>query len=270
MNRYRIPLLAVLLGAVCFLLRLFQNMTGFEADTGLPVRGNVPALALTVLLPLAALALALLARRADAEGEGVSFSAFFGSDERRALAVVVAGAFLMALSGVWELSSRGAATVLSADGMTVVRASSASLTLLTGVLSLVSAACLLSVLPLCKKDAAQGSRATVLLAVPLCLVVRLIVLYRAFSVDPILAGYCVELLCVVFLTLGFYRLSSFAVRAGRARLFTFYVAFSVVLALTLLADGLSAAGIFGLGGALALLGFLLLHLTRREETEPAE
>ena len=53
MKKYNLfYLLAVLGGAVGFLLRLLQNRTGFEAETGLPVSGNLPALALIVLLKI--------------------------------------------------------------------------------------------------------------------------------------------------------------------------------------------------------------------------
>ena len=51
MNRqYALPLTAVLGGAAALVLRLLQNNTGFEADTGLPIPGNLAELALAVLL----------------------------------------------------------------------------------------------------------------------------------------------------------------------------------------------------------------------------
>ena len=54
-----LPALAVLGGAAAFLLRLLQNRTGFEAETGLPVPGNVPGLALIALLVLTLLGIFL-------------------------------------------------------------------------------------------------------------------------------------------------------------------------------------------------------------------
>ena len=38
------PLMAVIGGAGAFVLRLLQRSTGFEADTGLPIPGNLYAL----------------------------------------------------------------------------------------------------------------------------------------------------------------------------------------------------------------------------------
>ena len=53
-HRFSIPALSVCFGAVGFLLRLLQNRTGFEPDTGLPIPGSVPAILLPILLMAAA------------------------------------------------------------------------------------------------------------------------------------------------------------------------------------------------------------------------
>ena len=97
--------------------------------------------------------------------------------------------------------------------------------------------------------------------------------YRLDSVNPALSAYYVELLALVFLTLGFYRLSSFAFHAGQLRLYAFYTGAAVVLSMAALADGgpyLSSLLLYA-GGASVLMGFLLLRLaspvpsTRQEE-----
>ena len=59
-HRFSIPALSVCFGAVGFLLRLLQNRTGFEPDTGLPVPGNISALALPVLLAVTAVSAVLM------------------------------------------------------------------------------------------------------------------------------------------------------------------------------------------------------------------
>jgi hypothetical protein len=95
-----------------------------------------------------------------------------------------------------------------------------------------------------------------------CLVARLVLVYRVDSVNPSLGAYYVEILALVFMTLAFYRLSSFAYHAAKTRRFALYTGAAVVLCMTALADseGLSALLLY-IGGALALLGFLLLWLT---------
>lgn len=62
-HRFSIPALSVCFGAVGFLLRLLQNRTGFEPDTGLPIPGSVPAILLPILLMAAAGILYLAVRR---------------------------------------------------------------------------------------------------------------------------------------------------------------------------------------------------------------
>ena len=92
------------------------------------------------------------------------------------------------------------------------------------------------------------------LAVPVLLLARLIFAYRLYSVDPVLANYYLELLGLMLLILASYRLSGFAVQAGGPRMFGFYADLTAILAVTLLADGHSAA-LLPLGGAAALDGF---------------
>ena len=93
-----------------------------------------------------------------------------------------------------------------------------------------------------------------LLAVPVLLLARLIFAYRLYSVDPVLTNYYLELLGLMLLILASYRLSGFAVQAGGPRMFGFYADLTAILAVTLLADGHSAA-LLPLGGAAALDGF---------------
>ena len=89
----------------------------------------------------------------------------------------------------------------------------------------------------------------------MCLLARLILVYRLLSTDPVLADYYLEILGLMFLILAAYRLSGFAVQAGRPRLFALYAEVTVILALTMLPDGVSPAVLLMLGGALALIGF---------------
>ena len=272
-----LPALSVLGGAVAFLLRLLQNRTGFEPDTGLPIPGNVPGLALVVLLAVLAAALCVLVWKLPKEADpGPAFPQDFSTTDTRLLTLPVMGVLLIALSGLLDLAggfgitlggpSLEDAYVLSAAMETYIPgpAFSQKALLLMGLLSLASAGGLfLSVLS-CRPREGRAANGTLLLIAPAALVVRLVLVYRVDSVDPALEAYYVELLALVFLTLGFYRLSSFAFGAGRTRRFALYTGAAVVLSLAALTDG--AAGISStllyLGGALTLLGFLLQRLCR--------
>lgn len=287
-KQWTIPLTAVLGGAAAFALRLVQNRTGFESATGLPIPGSAAGTALAVLLAFLAVLLLLLVRRLPGETEqGPAFPADFSTADARLLALPVAGVFLMALSGLadlyeglglgsllWKLNAAAALNdpyaLSAAAGLELcgTAAFSAKAQLLMGLLSILSAAGLFFSLLACRSRDGAAPRAfngNLLLIAPVGLVVRLVLTYRVDSVNPALAAYYVELLALVFLTLGFYRLSSFAFRSGRTRRFALYAGAAAVLSIAALADGspyLSSILLYA-GGALALLGFLLLRLAAR-------
>lgn len=257
MKRFAVSVLGVCLGAAGFVLRLLQNRTGFEPDTGLPVPGNIPAMALPALLVLAAAAVYLLACRClPQKAEKGSFGELFRLEDKGGLSAVLAGGCIMAASGVLELVDAvgGSAAAVSADGMEVVAvgAGNGGSGVAIGVLSAAAGICLAAGAILCRKENTQPQ---LLLAVPVCLLVRLILVYRLLSTDPVLADYYLEILGLMFLILAAYRLSGFAVQAGRPRLFALYAEVTVILALTMLPDGVSPAVLLMLGGALALMGF---------------
>ena len=200
-----IPALAVAGGAAAFALRLMQNSTGFEADTGLAVTGNFAGTALPILLVLLAAAAILLARKLPKTVEkSLSFPAAFPAAEATDLLLPVAGVLLMAVS---------------------------------------------------------------LLPVTVMLVVRLVLTYRTVSTDPTLEAYYVELLAVVFLTLGFFRLSGFAFDDARPRRFAVSSVMAVAFSMAAIADRsrllLSSLALY-VGGALVLLGFLVLYTGKDE------
>ena len=218
------PLLAAIGGVGAFLLRLLQRSTGFEVDTGLPIPGNLYAILLVARF-------------------------------------VVLAAVLFGFSGASALTGSGETVTVfvTAQGSQLF---SGREHLVVGLLSLLSAASLLPAVPACRIRPEGETRKpfqSPLLLVPVCcLVVRLVLTYRVVSVDPSLTDYYTELLAVVFLALAFYRLSSFAFRAGRTRRFAVYAALAIAFCLATLADRPDPARLlFYLGGAVTLFGFLL-------------
>ena len=275
-----LPLLALVGGAVAFVLRLLQNRTGFEAATGLPVPGNVPGLVLIALLAVLALAFLLLVCRLPGETDpGPAFPAGFAAASSAQVFLPVAGALLMALSGLADLAEglggvnllarlQAAADPYGAVAMESVSGFASKAQLLLGLLALVSGAAVFLAAAACRRggrNADAGFQSTLLLLPPVALVVRLVLTYRLDSINPALEAYYVELLALVFLTLAFYRLSSFAFQSGQTRRFTLYACAAVVLCIATLADGgphLSSLLLYA-GGAAALLGFLLLRLSHK-------
>lgn len=281
-KRYALPLAAALGGAAACVLRLLQNHTGYEADTGLPIPGNFAALALAVLLVGLAAALALAARLLPAEEDpGPILPRDFSTENAGLLSIPMCGVFLLALSGLSDLAE---SLQMLPQGLVssrhaiygVLRAGGLGFSLrgqtLMGALTLAAAVSLFPVLAGCRRREGghrhKAPSAITLLPVA-ALVVRLVLTYRVDSVNPSLTMYYLELLALVFLTLGFYRLSSFAFQAGRTRRFGFYAALSLVLCAAALADGsayLSSLLLYA-GGALTLMGFLLLRVANSLEAE---
>jgi uncharacterized membrane protein len=247
---------------------------------------------LVVLLIALAALFCLLTARLPKEGDpGPALPADFYTDDSKLLFLPVMGLLLIAVAGLADIyEGFGLGNLLSqitsAAHPTAIPAAvlttssgifSGRLQLLMGVMSLASAASLLPAAAACRRSADQPQdgqllSSGILLVPPVCLVVRLVLTYRADSVDPSLGAYYVELLALVFLTLGFYRLASFTVQAGRTRRFALYTSAAVTLCITALADGgtyLSSLLLY-VGGALTLLGFLLLRLAAPVYQAPVE
>ena len=91
-----LPLLAVLGGAAALLLRVWQNATGFEPDTGLPIPDALAGTVLTVFLLAMAVLLFLLVRRLPKEAENAPLlPRDFATEDTRLLALPVAGVLLI-------------------------------------------------------------------------------------------------------------------------------------------------------------------------------
>lgn len=250
-------LLTLCLGAAGMSLRLLQNMTGFEPGTGLPIPGSIPGILLPVLLALSAVILFRMNSKLPKGPVEVPLSRLLNWNDKGGLFAILAGGCVMALSGVLEIANAfgRTATAVSADGMEIVTVSAGTgrSGVVMGLLAVVAGICLLAGVAICRKT--PDTEPQILLAVPvLLLLARLIFAYRLYSVDPVLENYYLELLGLMLLILASYRLSGFAVQAGGPRMFGFYADLTAILAVTLLADGHSAA-LLPLGGAAALEGF---------------
>lgn len=278
-KQYALPLTAGLGGAAAWVLRLLQTRTGFEADTGLPIPGDPTGLALAALFAGLVLALVLTSRLYPAEEDpGPALPVDFITPGPGLLTVPMCGVFLIALSGLADLAeSLGILTEigsLSSHAIYgILREGGLGFTpkgqILLGALSLATAGALFWMLAGCRRADGPVPPAAVTLIPVGTLVIRLVLTYRIDSVNPSLSMYYVELLALVSLTLGFYRLSSFAFQAGRTRRFSLYAGASAVLCAASLADGSAylSSLLITAGGALTLMGFLLLRVSNSLEAE---
>lgn len=271
-------------GGLSLILRLAQNRTGFEPDTGLPIPGNLFALVLPVVLAVLAAAAALLCRALPSEKEDTpgSFPDYFQARDTLTPTLLVTGVFLWLLSGGLELITALAYRqglllgLLSADRMF-----SPMLNMLSGALTILSALALFPVISACRTGGKHASASperrplnSNLLLVPVAaLVLRLVLMYREDSVNPSVSAYYVGLLALSALILSFYRASSFGFHCGRTRRFAVYSLWALMLGIAALADSRSpAAALLTLGGILLVTGLLLMRFAAltHEPAKPKE
>ena len=239
--------IALALAAPAAALRLWQLGSGFDS-AGLPVRGNLPGILLTVLLAGAAAYFIYTARRLPAQRDAVGgLSDRFSFRGGAAVGCAVAGTFLILLGAA-------AAVLFSTRGLS---------TLLLAMFAAAAAFCLLYVTSALRR--AQEPQGTALLVPVCCLVVYLIFVYRADAVDPVLARVWVELLALSALTLSTLELAAFAFRGGAPRVFVPACALALILSVTAAAEcrSLASAALF-LGSALLSFTFLQVF----EEKQP--
>ena len=129
-----------------------------------------------------------------------------------------------------------------------------------GVLTVLAAVCAFCALCPSARDGRRAEPSAVpLLGAAAALVVRLVLRYRALSMDPSLQAYYLPLVALTVLCLGLYFAAAFAFSAGRSRRFLAVAAWGTVLCLGAAADGDLSSKLFYLGGALWLCELLRLH-----------
>ncbi len=246
MNIRRCSILAALVGAACFALRFMQQKTGFEAETGLAVRGNLFALILPIALLLAAALFALAVRKTPFAVLLAKrpFADLFTLEEKtlpKTFAVV----------GILAMMAAGGLEVFEAVSIT-----RDALSLAAGAFLVVAGACLF--LAVKALSAGEESDGVYLLAAVCCAVVQLVASYRLYAIDPVLQSYYVELLALSAHVLAFYALCGLYYSGRGFGRFLFFTLAALVLTLTSLADrhALSEILVF-LGMSAVELGLLL-------------
>ena len=178
----------------------------------------------------------------------------------------MAAGLLWLLSGAFELMnarSPEAAGFASSLALSLARGS-----MISGVLTVLSAVCLFCVLTPSPRDGRRAEpNAVLLLGTVAALVVRLVLQYRALSMNPSLQAYYLPLVGLSALCLGLYFAAGFAFAAGRSRRFLPAAALGTALCLGAAADGSLASRLFFLGGALWLTELLRLHTKALGETK---
>lgn len=227
-------------GLLLFLLRLWQDLTGFDPDTGLSLP-SVPGLALTICLVLLALLEILLAFRLDKTKAG--FAQRFAAPDRE-VPVLTIGCFL--------LIAGGALLAVSGSGQAAGMAA-----MVAGLMAAVSGG---GILFLARTMRSGGTLSVAPLLPAMFFGVFLVLaVYLPAADDPVLARYYLPVLASAMAAYAFSLLAGFLRGESSPRGFTPVADLAVMLCIAAMADGGIALSILFGGCALVLSVFLLLQ-----------
>lgn len=215
-------LIWILLAGICgATLRGMSLLFGYEAETGLPVKGYLPAMALVVLTAAVIAAAVLLGRRNNKKCSSWSFEEMFGGMPAffRGICMICGlGTACVCGLGVYRLPEQIVEqTTMYGDqvilpGMLIVAA-----TMIMWVLGILSGLSMF-LLAMRQKGEKQATRWTGLCAtVPIfwcCL--DLIMVYHENSGNPVLSDYSYLLLLIIAIMTAFYSIGSFLYSAKSA------------------------------------------------------
>ena len=241
-------ILPVVLGAVGFFLRLVQQRTAFDPDTGLSVPGAAISWAMGLYLAAVGVFLLIAALR-EAPEKKMDLAAGFSAPPQKMLPILVCAAMLVAAGGALLLYQGMPTRDLPA--------------MLLGGFAAVSGVCLLLAVGQWRRGGSCGA----LLTLPaLMSVIWLLLTYRQYADYPVLEALYVQILAIAAFTYAFYQVASYCFSLGCRRTTRFVLPASTVLGLTALADDLSLGLICLYVGCTAVLyGFSLL-----EKPSPSE
>ena len=243
-------------GLVLLVLRLIQNRTGFDPDTGLSLP-SLPGVILVVLLAADAVYEILGCLRLDKIR--ADFSRRFAPPEKE-VPFLAAGCFLLMAGGALT-----AVSAVSADGGAAGMAAIAA-----GALAVVSGGALLY---LGRTMRAGGDvSVTPLLPAMFFGVFLVLAVYLPAADDPVLARYWLPVLASAMAAYAFSLLAGFLRGESSPRSFTPVASLAVITSVTALADGGIPQKLLFLGCAVVLSVFLLLQrpVPAAEDTEAPE
>ena len=228
-------LLLILFSAAAVFFRISSLRSDFDG-AGLPVGGKA-SLALPLMLIVAAVAFALLARSFPVQRDlSGSIGEYFDFAEALPVTLCVLGAFAL----------------IAGAALNVISSQRTALAVLLAVFQLAAGASVIYTLFVLRRGKAPVG--VVLLTPVYALVLRLIFVYRATAVDPVLTHFYVEILALAALTAAFLECSAFAFRNGAPRIFAPLASMAVVLCVC------TAAGTRELSPLLFYPGFALILL----------
>ena len=244
-------------GIFGFFFRWVQTLNGFEAETGLPVRGAGSAMLVTVYFLLAALTFAAMA-------------VLYGSKYRL---LKTAGALQAATAAAGVLCRIAGVLTVLICAVLMITAGGERYPVIQRLFAgagLCGGAALYFVCAGGKKYPA-GRYAAPVLTLFLCL--WLVRSYKFNAEDPVVGHYAVEILALVFTTLAWYALSAFYYDRAKPARAMLTLELAVFLDIVTLADGhgvlISALYVLQCAALLCFF-FLLVENMQKKTPEPED
>lgn len=235
--------------------RWLQNITAFEAETGLAISGARWSIVMLVYMVLMAAVLFVYVRKLKTCAFPTEYSSAFNTPTPifDIAAYILAGA--MAFGGLMTLFS-------------AVTPPYAIFELITGLFAIVVAICLVAFLRSTKRDHAETRGAGASLVVDLFMCFWLIASYKTFASDPVVWHYAPRLIAICACVLAFYYLAGYPYRKPKPLQTVFFSNLAAFLFIITLADNYSFGKqlmALSCAGTLSLYSILLVCNAKENE-----
>lgn len=224
-------LLILLAGAVGAVLRSIALLNGYEADTGLAVRGYVPAITLIVLTAAVILAAGVWSTKKFQEHK--EFEQLFGGNSETGKAIGIVCGVVNVITGLFGLLcvndlvfEQTKEYVSNGIGIVFFIALLWLLCLISGIMMIAFS--------LWQKQGQEATKKTGLyLTLPLfwCCI-DLIMIYHENSGNPVISDYSYQLLLTIAVMAGFYTMAAFLFSSGSTARFMTASGIAVYLSMT--------------------------------------
>lgn len=215
-----VTLIVGVLGAV---LRWMEQTMGFEAETGLAIPGNVPAIALIILACLFAVFLIVTAIKTK-HPSMVRYGQVSPAENPLCFGAYSVASLLMAVAGVLFI-----AKALMEETISISR-------LILGLFAIGTAVSLIFTAKMDDQGENKRQYRFRLLIPPFFCCYWLILAYEGRAANPVVLQYVYELFAIICVLLAFYYIASFDFGKGKLRQSLFFGYMASFFSITTLAD----------------------------------
>lgn len=222
----KLPLLAMVGGAVGAVLRALQLVTSFEWNTGLYIEGSLHGKLLIGWLLLAAAAAALTAGTGEHHADFENL--FAGTGTFYKLLLAFSGLLMSACGGFWLVIKLQATSA----GLETAEPWAMSLEIPFGVLCIAAGMSIVGLGAVLSRGSIDNRQALLLLPPVFWSAFHLLVAYRQYCVSANLALFTPDIFASIACVMAFYHFARMLYGKPRPRCFAFWAAMTIVLTMT--------------------------------------